>query len=316
MSLNPYQIKAPVPEVLADLEVFRRSRALPEVWIRRVNILALGLGALCVGASFFLSPPELIIFGFMAFATAGVMLGWRLYLGVVRRGNLEGLEEAARRQELVSLLLKRLQVDLMPGETLDVWFRSRPSSWSWTPPSTLSVKELEGGKPWDAREPWLTLEARLVDGARLKVSLVKRVRSRQRTTKRPDGVVLRRKVRSKLATLLSVRLRVKPERHPGLAALTKAQALPALRLPHEGRLRRLDVSEDRLQLKVRVDGEWRVRWPGRETFEKRNDLSRTVTMMLLSLYQMLHVARTLPGPEPKSKSKRKASRKARGRRAV
>ena len=300
--LTVYQVQAHAPDVLADMEVLRRARAAPYLWLGRIPVIMLGVVALYLGAFFFLAIPERILFGLLAFVLLCVLLVLRFHLYFERSWNARELDELARRQELVTLLLQRFQVDLMPTAFLDLRFHPKPR---FSDPGRVLLEARQKGTPWDEHDPWLTLEARLADGARLTVSLVERLRKRQRITKRWDGVIIRTKTRVKHVTFLSVQLRVKPKHHPDLATLTESRALRALRLPPDARLRRLRLRADRLRLQVRLDGE-------------QNDLSRTVTMMVLSLYQLLHVARSPPEPEPKPEPKQgpKPKGKRRGRRAV
>ncbi|HZI12392.1 MAG TPA: hypothetical protein VE153_18560, partial [Myxococcus sp.] len=136
-----------------------------------------------------------------------------------------------------------------------------------------------------------------------------RLRKRKRTRRNPRGKS-KTKHKSKGLMVLQVRLRVKPERHPRLTDF-QSRAARAVKLPKGAVLNRLRVAKDGVALRVRLPLDWQAGpaptadapparkpalVPGRRAAPAPQgpvDASRTVLMMLLSLYQVLNYSTAL-----------------------
>ncbi|NNB93213.1 hypothetical protein HJC10_16015 [Corallococcus exiguus] len=156
----------------------------------------------------------------------------------------------------------------------------------------------------DVLDPWLTRETRLADGAHLRLSAVERRRN-EISVPGPNAPWRRKKAKEYDTLFLEARLRVKAKRHPRLATLTQDRAQEAVRLPPGAKLQRLRISGERLQLRIRLEESWLPFVPKDAPAEASPapDASRAVTMMLLSLYQMLHLARTPEAPKAQQREK-------------
>ncbi|CAM3408557.1 hypothetical protein G4177_00540 [Corallococcus sp. ZKHCc1 1396] len=285
-----YQAHAPVPEVLEDLKVLGSLDQKVESVRRALWIAAwvlLGVGFL---SCFVLGP-----FGLLGAAVAVV-----LFIVRARRGRMD-LEN--RRYGLVTTLLTRLQVDLEKDARVDLTLDLAPND-------EVRKRVDQGSKgQWqyeDFTDTWLELQGRFADGTHLHLSMVEHLRKRSRTQRNARGKT-KTKRKQKGKALMQVSLRVKPERHPGLASLAES-AKSAARLPPGIHLSRIRVDADRVGMRALLDHDWVARAPKPE-FPRaslamapskgrkpkvpvappgKHDASRTATMMLLSLYQVLN----------------------------
>ncbi|WP_434301385.1 hypothetical protein [Corallococcus exiguus] len=274
-----YETRAPVPEVLADL------RALAGLDSRAEKTrITVGIGSwvfLCLSIWFTVLTQWLLAAALFATSIALCILWMRS-----KHTDLDN-----RRYGLVSALLQRFQVDLDANTPVDVKLDLAPED-----EARKSVGKLKRGR-WDCEDftdAWLSLHGRFADGTHLHLSVVEHVQKRKRYGRGSSGKT-KLKTKRKGKTMLQVGLRVKPERFPGLAD-QRANAKQAVRLPPEVVLSRLDVTQDRVAMRALLgrDGrDWVVRRtkptsPSEPIVLPPNDASRVVTMMLLSLYQVLN----------------------------
>ncbi|RKH72063.1 hypothetical protein [Corallococcus aberystwythensis] len=315
-----YQARATVAEVLEDLQALDpRSKRAPEepdpasVQARKGKRLGQGL-LLTAGVSFVIlrllpSSQEGLaaLFGFLCFLT--LLSGFIVLLvsfinrqtasmGMsLDRENLFAAPHKEPRRQLLATLLKRFQVDLDANAPVDV----RMDLTSPTEPG----KRVHQGKhgAWDREDfsdPWLSLQGRFADGTQLHLSVEEQVRRLERKKVMPRKVKHQRKQSG--VSLMTVALRVNPERYPGLADMN-ARAQGLVRLPPGATLKRLRVAGDRVELRVLLDEDGVPRSPrasGED--DKKTDASRTVTMMLLSLYQVLNHSSSSQGQPGKVRS--------------
>ncbi|MCY1040821.1 hypothetical protein OV208_05750 [Corallococcus sp. bb12-1] len=285
-----YQAHAPVPEVLEDLKVIgqldqKAEAARKTLWIAAWVVLVVGVLSLFVVGPSGLAPIALAVGLFIVRARR-------------RRTDLED-----RRYGLVATLLQRLQVDLEKDAAVDLTLDLSPND-------EVRKRVGQGSKGrWsceDFTDAWLDLQGRFADGTHLHLSMVEYLQKRSRTQRNARGKT-KTKRKQKGTALMQVALRVKAERHPGLEAMS-GQLQKAARLPPGITLSRIRVAADRLSLRALMDHDWVVREPkpafnpaslamapnkGRKPKVPvvppgKHDASRTATMMLLSLYQVLN----------------------------
>ncbi|NPD26818.1 hypothetical protein, partial [Corallococcus exiguus] len=200
-----------------------------------------------------------------------------------------------RRYGLAQVLLQRLEMDLAPDAPVRLKLDLRP-------PDVLDKRVNQDMVGWWNTDffvdPWFTLETRLADGAFVRIRMVERLQKRERSKTSASGKT-KTKTKRKGFARLEVSVRVKPERYPGLERL-KVRATAATRLPRKVELERVRVAAGRLSLRARLSDEWVARpgepgEPEAPAFWKRalekDDASRTATMMLLSIYQVLGYTR-------------------------
>ncbi|RKG68025.1 hypothetical protein D7W79_34685 [Corallococcus exercitus] len=305
-----YQRRATVAEVLEDLRAMDpRARPVPEArqpeptgppknTAARIGVGMLVAAVVALAILWFLPSGLEGLTSLMGFLFFGLLVGGILTLVASSMGSEFDSPLSAsswpeerfvapykeQRRLLVATVLQRFQVDLVQDAPVDV-----------TLDLTLPLddrKRVHRGKHGtgtreDFVDPWLSLQGRFADGTQLQLSVVEQVRLVHRTKVLPLKVKTKRK-RSGVS-LMTVALRVKPERHPGLAAM-ESRARDAVRLPPGARLKRVRVAEDRAELRVLLDEDWVVQAPRtpRPQGSSKPDASRTATMMLLSLYQVLN----------------------------
>ena len=294
-----YQSRATVPELLEDLKVLAGLDARAEsqrvlltlgAWptlIPGVALSILSFGVWALGADSELVTTAGLV-GATLFAAGVLLFVWRDFL---KPRDLDN-----RRYGLAEVLLKRLQVDLAPDAPVRLKLDLRQDD-----VREKRVKEDMVGW-WNTQffvDPWFLLEAPLADGTMLRIHMVERLQKRERSKTSASGRT-KTKTKRKGSARLEVSLRVKPERHPGLGAM-KPRATAAVRLPERVELERVRVAADRMSMRVRLAHDWAVQVkrspddPETPAFWKqalsKDDASRTATMMLLSLYQVVQYAR-------------------------
>ncbi|WP_342377296.1 hypothetical protein NVS55_38425 [Myxococcus stipitatus] len=281
-----YRNTAPVAELMGDLGYLARFdteiEALRNKWRGRASAASWVCGLLFVA---------LLAIGFAGSdgeesgGQGPYWAGWGVTLvlavGLHLRANKYSRQDLEnRRYGLLSQLLLRLRRDIEPEEpvTLELDFRAVDHPDKWT-------EKGRAGR-WTTNEfedPWMSLHARLRDGTHLRLSMEEWLQKRTRTKVNARGKH-KTKQKQKSATFLQAQLRVKPERHPGLASLQDT-ARQSVRLPPKVLLSKLEVAEDRLSLRARMESDW-VAVPVDSA--SAPDATRTCLMMLLSLYQVLN----------------------------
>ncbi|RKG70722.1 hypothetical protein D7V80_03940 [Corallococcus sp. CA054B] len=290
-----YQSRAPVPDLLKDMEVLSQLDARAEgqrralEWSGWCTVIP---GAVMVVLSYgvwagTVERDEITEAGAQLLTVTGVVGGALLVVGLLLflwRYTLKPRDLDNRRYGLAQALLRRLEMDLAPDAPVRLKLDLRP-------PDVLDKRVRQALVGWWNTDffvdPWFMLETRLADGAFVQIRMVERVQKRERSKTSASGKT-RTKTKRKGFAQLSVSVRVKPKRYPGLERL-KVRATAATRLPRKVELERVRVAPGRLLLRARLSDEWVAR-AEREP-ETRDDASRTATMMLLSLYQVLGYTR-------------------------
>lgn len=282
-----YRNTAPVSELMEDLGFLSRfdgeMDALKRRWRRRAFIVG-GVGA----GLFILSnlvnnfldseqPAPSWVSGLLPGGIGLLVVAVVLLVKASRFGRND-LED--RRYGLPTLLLRRLGRDIAPEEPVSLELDFHPIDHK----SKWKRKGMAGTwKTNEFEDPWLSLQARLRDGTHLRLGMTEWLQKRSRTKRNARGKY-KMKSKQKSGTYLQVQLRVKPERHPELTRLQGA-AREAVKLPPTVALTKLQVSEDRLSLRARMDSDWEAT----ETVSTQSrDATRACLMMLLSLYQVLN----------------------------
>ncbi|MHA7630191.1 hypothetical protein [Corallococcus sp. M7] len=280
-----------VMDALAALPSTQEARRFRgRVGYRLASLARIGVFILLLWVAGTADGPLDVVAGVLAFVL-GAVLWFRSLLPP--RFHAEGHPGDAldRRPELVRRVLRRLRMDLAPNTPVRLRFRPDPRPEG--PGSSFYDLKLTRKVVPDVLDPWLTLEMRLADGAHLRLSAVERRRVKE-SVPGPNSTRRRKKTKEYDTLLLEARLRVKAKRHPRLATLSQDQAREAVLLPPGAKLQRLRITGEQLRLRIRLEESWLPHVPKDAAAETSPppDASRAVTMMLLSLYQMLHLART------------------------
>ncbi|MCP3143089.1 hypothetical protein [Pyxidicoccus xibeiensis] len=282
-----YRSTAPVAEVMADLDRLRHldteAKKARAAWKDRSFTLAFaGPGLLVVSLVLYVSKPGIV-------AGTGLTLGgvliFGLFLSLFRVLRLKMVDLEERRYALALRVLQRLSEDIGPDEpvTLELDLHLTMDARNRTARGTSGAWKTE-----HFVNRWLSFQARLRDGTHLRLGMEQRAQHRVRERRNPRGR-LKIKRKNKGTALIDVQLRVKPERHPGLARLGQ-DARKVVKLPPGVALARLEVTDDRLSLRSRMEDGWEAKPRMRNA---SLDAPRTVVMMLLSLYQVLNYSTAL-----------------------
>ncbi len=222
---------------------------------------------------------EALIIAGVCLAVLTALVAFAFFSGAQKYQRLV-LEE--RRHQLLTRVLELLRADMHPSEPVHVSLDLRSAQHD-------SKRTAKGKRDlWTLEhfvDPWLSLETRLLDGTHLHLTVVDKVR--RRSGLKHTGRKVKHKSKTKRATHAVLRLRVRPERFPGLSAQART-ARQAVQLPQGVRLARVAVGADRLLLKVDLGQDWEAGKASPLTV----DGSRVVGMMLMSLYQVLNLSRT------------------------
>ncbi|NNB85780.1 hypothetical protein HJC10_07935 [Corallococcus exiguus] len=309
-----YQSRAPVPDLLEDMEVLSQLDARAEGQRRALEwsgwftvipgaVMAVLSYGVWVGNAE--ADTRLSEAAEQLLAVTGSVGGLLLVAGLclfLARAALKKRDLDNRRYGLAQVLLQRLEMDLAPDAPVRLKLDLRP-------PDVLDKRVNQDMVGWWNTDffvdPWFTLETRLADGAFVRIRMVDQLQKRERSKTSASGKT-KTKTKRKGFARLEVSVRVKPERYPGLERL-KVRATAATRLPRKVELERVRVAAGRLSLRARLSDEWVAR-PGRETGDpeapafwkqalEKDDASRTATMMLLSIYQVLGYTRRRAKPQ-------------------
>ncbi len=180
-----------------------------------------------------------------------------------------------RRYQLADRLTQLLQTDMPADATLDVGLDlAKPNA------RDKFVRKGKAGH-WDVNfyeDSWLTLAGQFVDGTRFTVSMIEKHQDRSRWKRGRSGK-MKHKSKTKTAALAVVSLKPKEKRYPNAGALG-ANARGAVQLPRLAEIKDLSRKENVLTLKVLLKTTWTV-----------SNGVELITKMLLSLYQILNLAK-------------------------
>ena len=266
------QLRADVSE-LRQLDKYHETR---QQWF--------GLGALLAG----LLAGGLLVLAFMGDAPNKGLLALSVALGVAcagcaiawgyyKQGNTED-----RRYLLLKRLLSLLGTDIDPDARLAVRMDlNRPDQRS---------KYVRKGKvgPWKTkfyRDDWLDLRGRFLDGTAFHVLCTELFQHRSRWKTSASGK-LKHKRKTKSAAQFLVRLKPKAKRYQHLDVLGQT-AMGAVQLSGMATPKQVVVRDGLLTLKTKLKADWTPGGPGQE---KPNAASRVVSLMFLSLYQVLNLS--------------------------
>ncbi|ATB51229.1 hypothetical protein [Corallococcus macrosporus] len=284
-----YRCSGPISELRDDLERLR----LLDMDVERSRKNWRQAALLCLAATFVLfvygltldEGPEDALATRLTLWTGLVLLAGTVGCLIVylrfRRLDLEN-----RRYTLVSQVLHRLRRDIGPDAPVKLVVDLTPVDSSEK--GLGKYKTSTGWNAEDFSDPWLTLQTRLLDGTHVRIAAVQRLRKRSRTRRSISGKY-KTKYRKDSWALFAVQLRVKAERYPDLARM-EPETRGAMRLPGGVVVDKLQVGEDRMALRTLVEREWDA---GPNIQNNAVDGAKSVVMMLLSLYHVLHYSKEL-----------------------
>lgn len=183
-----------------------------------------------------------------------------------------------RRHELVANLVPLLLADMAPGAELDMSIDFNDSTAS---DKYMRTGEVRGWTVKYYRDPWLAIKGRFVDGTSFAISFVHDVQKRSKWKRSRSGK-MKHKSKTKSKAAITVQVRAKPSKYPRLPEIAD-QRVGALQLSEKATLVDYRHRDHQLLMKASVSPYWKEPDGG----------SRSIAMMLLSMYQVLNLARAI-----------------------
>ena len=197
------------------------------------------------------------------------------------RQNLED-----RRYELLANLLPLLDSDMAPDAELTVRMDFRPSA---DHSKHVGSSKIRGWDVESYKDPWLELSGRFVDGTSFVIGVVHSLQKRSRTKISASGKY-KRKTKEKEKAHIALRLSAKPAKYPRWTQVSAGVQM-AVQLPEGATLLNLETNGHRMAMKVGIPSDWDEAKPGES--KVRYSGSQTIAMMLMSLYQVLNLAKAV-----------------------
>ncbi|WP_428264151.1 hypothetical protein [Haliangium sp.] len=269
-----YQRSARPAEIVADVASLGTVDKLNEGRARTWGIFATTFWVLMVFCGFFglMIPPLLV--GAIFFLVGGIVT-------TVMKRRHKGVDLIDRRYQLIDRLARLVEADMASDSTLDI-----DADLGNPARSDKLAREGEAGH-WKVKyyvDSWLSMQGRFMDGTSFAISMVHHLQKRTRW-KRSSSGKLKHKSKEKAKNVAVVQLRAKPQKYPRLPTLAGALT-QAVQLPHQARLLMTHIDGHRMTMKVSVNDNWCEDPEGPRG-------SEVIAMMLLSLYQVLNLAKAI-----------------------
>ena len=144
------------------------------------------------------------------------------------------------------------------------------------------------------QDPWLQLSGRFLAGTSFTLTKTDLLQKRSKTKQSRSGK-LKYKSKTKEGLEVELLLRFKPEKYRHMATL-QADASEAIQLPNRNVIvKRLRHTDRSIGLKIAHKGGWHA--PGNEEGGRGRaaglDMTQTIAMMMLSLYQVLQLSKAI-----------------------
>jgi hypothetical protein len=279
-----YTASAPIPEVLADLQAIVSFDRLAEAKKRQFNNLLIGCFLVGFLAIILLAGLQLTILGLpLLWGAIGVGIVAAVMLGRYGHRDL-----ADHRYQLLQKTLDMLTRDTMSGAVVQVRADLGSALQAHKKTETTPHPHRKGWKIDHFVDPWLQLEGEFLDGTRFTL-VMSELHIKQYGWKRGRSGKSKYKTKTKAkAAQLNLTLQV-PRKKYGALSILEQDASGAIQLPASVRLKQFKLSDNRLTLVTKTPP-----WFGSDQV---NQLYQTLVMMLMSLYQILNLARVLSKPK-------------------
>ncbi|GAB4232220.1 MAG: hypothetical protein Kow00121_60360 [Elainellaceae cyanobacterium] len=272
-----YTITAPIPQILTDLTTIADFDQIAEAKQKRFNtILVISLIGCFV--SLFLLAFGIGIVTLIVCAIAAIFAG--MMLNKYRRRNL-----ANYRYEVLRKVLALLTRDIEPNAAVNLTL-------VLSPPIDANKKTHTGPHPrrsgWKIdyfRDSWLNISGYFLDGTHFSLAATE-LHITQYGWKRSRSGKSKFKKKSKPKAQELELTMTCPRRKYGAISVLQQDAIHAIQLPDAVRLMRFKSSDRRLSLTAKTPA-WVTATP------EDDPLYQTITLMFLSLYQILNLARVL-----------------------
>jgi hypothetical protein len=275
-----YQADTSVGQIFKDLKELAEIKQLAEQKIAYFRKLAvwswLGIVLIIIGLCFAHSNAwtNLIWFGFFLLAVLIVPA----ILGTVKLSYYNKLKLRDDRYELSKKILSLVNRDRTPNSNVKILIHFTPAGNMGKKIQTLPHPRKRGWKLDIFEDQWLTLEGKFLDSTNFFLTVTE-------LNRRAYGQNARGKWKSKnkpKGTEINLKLSFPSKKYGSIHVIQKA-APEAVKLPEKVDLKRMKVTPKALELTVNTT----------HVFRREGLLYKTITMMFLSLYQILNFAKLL-----------------------
>ncbi|WP_083637028.1 hypothetical protein [Leptolyngbya sp. 'hensonii'] len=274
-----YTAAIPIAAILQDLQQIAALDQVAEVQQKKFNWL-LGISVVVAIMSCFLLATG------VGFILLPLSVSAAIYSGV-QAAKYSRLNVDNARYELLKRLLQMLGRDLQTGSEIEtVLILSSPTDKS-KKTTTVAHRYRSGWKVDLFEDPWLKLRGRFADGTRFCMTATELGQTAYGWKRGRSGKnKYKSKTKSK-GTELAVTLTYSQRKYGAVKVLQDSWQ-NAIKLPAGVRLKRVRLTDKGMLLQVTAPP---------DMTPARDNLYKTVTMMFLSLYQVLNLARVLSKPK-------------------
>jgi hypothetical protein len=273
-----YQSTAPIQQILADLEEIGQLEQVHKKKRKSsTTILALAVVGCIVSFVFvFIFPP------------IGVLLLLLCTILIVQMSlkllQHSWLNPPKYRPELIKKLLEMLSRDMAENASLTTQINLDQPKHDRKKTHTIPHPHRKDWKIDLYRDPWLSLGGKFQDGTRFLVSTTELYQKQYGWKRGRSGKSKYKSKEQSKASEIDIKLNFSQKKYGAIKAL-KQGAIDAVTLPDYAQIKRLEMSDNYIYLAIKIRHI--------SSMNLGSDLYQAITMMFLSLYQVLNLARIL-----------------------
>jgi hypothetical protein len=273
-----YQANTSVRQIFKDLKEIAEIKQLAEQKVAYFSKLVgwgVGLIIFLIFLWFFALTnfPTGKIFGFIMF----VILIIPTVFCCVKLSYYNKLKLRDERYELAKKILSMVNRDRTPKSNVKIMINFTPAGKMGKKIQTLPHPSKRGWKLDIFEDQWLTLEGKFIDSTNFSLTLTDLNRTAYGTNARGKW----KSKNKRKGTEINLKLSFPSKKYGSIHVIQKA-APEAVKLPEEVNLKRMKVTPKAIDLTVNTPH-----------FFKQEEMYQTITMMFLSLYQVLNFAKML-----------------------
>jgi hypothetical protein len=285
-----YQADTSVRQIFKDLKELAEIKQLAEKKVAYFRTWAVGLWygiVLSIIVGFFAAANNIAL---LLFLTEWMSVGFFMFLILiitaifcsVKQSYYNKLKLRDDRYELPKKIVSMVNRDRTPNSNVKIRIHFTPAGQMGKKTQTLPhplirIGRKQGWKLDIFEDQWLTLEGKFLDSTNFFLTVTE-------LNRRAYGTNARGKSKSKnkpKGTEINLKLSFPSKKYGSIHVIQKA-APEAVKLPEEVNLKRMKVSGKAIDLTVNTP-----------PFFKQEEMYQTITMMFLSLYQILNFAKML-----------------------
>lgn len=268
-----YQASSTAEVLLVKLRSLSQVDAEVEQQLRKANTL-LWVGIAVIFLSFFL-----FVLG-IGFFTLPLGIGLAVWGGISRQ-RLGKINIPNYRYELMAQVLEMLRRDMAPQQKVDLKLVLTPVDRPEKKIDTIPHPSRTRFQIDRHEDPWLELSSEFLDGTRFTLSAIELFQSHHGWKRSRSGKQKHKRKPKPKGQLFSLTLAFSRRKYGAVTVLSEEIA-GAVQLPPTARLKGVDSRDNKLTLRIKTAQAIPV-----------NDLYQSVSLMFLSLYQVLNLSREL-----------------------